>query len=274
MENPKQRRPLVAFLLSFLTPGLGQIYNGQMKKAIILWVVSFLLGIFFLITGLFYKFYGMIFCFAVLIGIFLFIMLEAFYSARKLRQIDLKRYNKWYLYIVIIIINLLVVQPLTRSISRTYFRPYRIPSVTMEPTLKVGDHFVVTMKYYKNQKPKRGDIIVFPNPKDPSKDYIKRVIGLESEKVEILHDKLYINDKLLEDPWGAFERKELSGHLSFLENFGPVVVPTGSLFVLGDNRHNSQDSRFWGFVDLDKVKGKALYIYWANDKNRIGNEIK
>ena len=274
MENPKQRRPWIAFLLSFLTPGLGQIYNGQMKKAIILWVVSFFFGIFFLFTGLFYKFYGMIFCFAVLIGIFLFAMLEAFYSARKLKQIDLKPYNKWYFYIVIIIINSLVMQPLTRSIARTYFRPYRIPSVTMEPALKVGDHFVVNMSYYKNQKPTRGDIIVFPNPKDPSKDYIKRVIALESEKVEIIRDKLYINDKLLEDPWGSFEKKELSGYLSFLENYGPVVVPTGSLFVLGDNRHNSQDSRFFGFVDFNSVKGKALYIYWAADKSRIGTEIE
>jgi signal peptidase I len=144
----------------------------------------------------------------------------------------------------------------------------------MGPALIVGDHFIATMGYYKSERPKRGDVIVFQNPKEPSKDLVRRVIGLEGEKVQIIQNKIYVNDKLTNDPWGTFERKELSGYLSFLENFGPVVVPAGSLFVLGDNRHNSQDSRFWGFVGLTTVKGKALYIYWAKDKGRIGSDIK
>jgi signal peptidase I len=144
----------------------------------------------------------------------------------------------------------------------------------MEPALIVGDHFVAAMGYYKNRRPERGDVIVFPNPKEPSKDLVRRVIGLEGEKLQIIQNKTYVNDQPANDPWGMFERKDLSGHLSFLENFGPVIVPKGSLFVLGDNRHNSQDSRFWGVVDLNKVRGKALYLYWAKDKNRIGREIK
>jgi signal peptidase I len=92
--------------------------------------------------------------------------------------------------------------------------------------------------------------------------------------VEITDNKVYINDKLIDDPWGYYESSGEKTYLKELENFGPVVVPKDSLFVLGDNRHNSMDSRIFGFVDLTKVKGKALYIYWAKNKSRIGMEIR
>jgi signal peptidase I len=92
--------------------------------------------------------------------------------------------------------------------------------------------------------------------------------------VEIVQNKIYINDKLLGDPWGYYKESDLTKYLQGLENFGPVVVSKDSLFVLGDNRHNSQDSRFWGYVNIKKIKGKALYIYWAKNKTRIGMEIK
>jgi signal peptidase I len=126
----------------------------------------------------------------------------------------------------------------------------------------------------KKEKPKRGDVIIFEYPKDPSKDWLKRVIGLEGEKVEIVDNKVYIDNKLIDDPWGYYENSRKKTYLKEEENFGPVVVPKGSLFVLGDNRHNSMDSRMFGSVDLTKVKGKALYIYWAKNKSRIGMEIR
>ena len=131
------------------------------------------------------------------------------------------------------------------------------------------------MRCYKSEKPKRGDIVIFEYPKDPSKDFIKRVIATEGEKVEIIRNKIYINDHLIEDPWGHYsEKNDWPKQLQLMERFGPVMVPKDSLFVLGDNRDNSQDSRFWGFVNIKKVKGKALYLYWAKNKTRIGMEIK
>jgi signal peptidase I len=139
----------------------------------------------------------------------------------------------------------------------------------MEPTLLVGDHLIADMKIYKGEKPKRGDIIIFEFPKDPSKDFIKRVIATEGEKVEIIRNKIHINDQLMDDPWGHFSLPRSS-----IEDYGPVKVPQGCLFVMGDNRDNSQDSRFWGFVNIKKVKGKALYLYWAKNKSRIGIELK
>ncbi len=151
---------------------------------------------------------------------------------------------------------------------------FKIPSSSMEPTLLVGDHLLVNkfiygiripytdIKFFQYKRPQRGDIIVFIFPKDRKKDFIKRVIGTEGEKVVILHNKIYINEKLIDDPWGQFTMPR-----STIEDYGPVKVPEGSLFVMGDNRDNSQDSRFWGFVKISEVKGKAFIIYFSWDSN-------
>jgi len=154
---------------------------------------------------------------------------------------------------------------------------FKIPSGSMEPTLLVGDHILVNKfiygirmpligkKLFTLKKPRRGDVIVFIYPLDKSKDFIKRAIGLEGEKVEIKGQKIYINDRLLNDPWGVYRQAHSFSGLHAKDNFGPVIVPTGSLFVLGDNRDNSQDSRYWGFVSIDEVLGKAFIIYWSWD---------
>ena len=150
---------------------------------------------------------------------------------------------------------------------------FKIPSASMEPTLLIGDYLLVNKfiygikipftdtKLFELKKPKRGDVIVFIFPLDPSKDYIKRVIGTEGEKVEIIDSQIYINDKQVADPWGNFERIGSAAYRQSVENFDPVVVPKDSLFVLGDNRNNSEDSRFWGFLNVNAVLGKAFIIH-------------
>jgi signal peptidase I len=152
---------------------------------------------------------------------------------------------------------------------------FKIPSSSMEPTLQVGDYLLVNkflygirlpytkIKFFQWKTPQRGDVIVFIYPRDPSKDFIKRVIGTEGEKVEVVQNKIYINDTLIDDPWGHFEKPEGTRHFQSLERFGPVVVPKDSLLVLGDNRDNSQDSRYWGFVHVNAVKGKAFILYFS-----------
>jgi signal peptidase I len=165
---------------------------------------------------------------------------------------------------------------------------FKIPSSSMEPTLQVGDYLLVNkfiygvripyanIKFFQFENPKRGDVIVFIYPKDPTKDFIKRVIGTEGEKVQILHNKIYINDRLIDDPWGHFARIGWLETFQTMENFGPVVVPKDSLFVLGDNRDNSQDSRFWGFVNLNAVLGKAfiLYFSWDRDAKDLFDDVR
>jgi signal peptidase I len=275
LEVYRRRKPILALIFSIITPGLGQIYNGQLKKGIIFYLVEFLIVVFLILSGLFFKFFGMIFSLVIILGFFLFILVDALFGAIKLKENASKSYNKWYIYLAIFLINGFVIQPLLSwTIRSNIVRAYKIPSSTMEPTLLVGDHLIANMKIYKSGKPKRGDIIIFEYPKDPSKDFIKRVIGLEEEKAEIINNKIYINEKLLDDPWGYFEDVGSVKGIPELEKFGPAVVPKDSLFVLGDNRNNSQDSRFGGFVNIKKVKGKALYLYWAKNKSRIGMELK
>ena len=157
---------------------------------------------------------------------------------------------------------------------------FKIPSSSMEPTLLVGDYILVNKfvyglripytdtKFFQLKKPQRGDVIVFIFPLDPSKDFIKRVIGTEGEKVEIIQNKIYINDRSISDPWGHFVMKDFPrGYLQRMGNFGPVVVPKDSLFVMGDNRDNSEDSRFWGFLNVNAVLGKAFIIYFSWNGN-------
>ena len=165
---------------------------------------------------------------------------------------------------------------------------FKIPSSSMEPTLLVGDYLLVNkfiygiripytdVKLFQFKKPQRGDIIVFIFPLDPSKDFIKRVMGTEGEKLEIIHNKIYVNDRLIDDPWGHFRKVTgLEGYLE-RENFGPVIVPKDSLFVMGDNRDNSEDSRFWGFLNVNAVLGKAFIIYfsWNGNAENLFDKVR
>jgi len=160
---------------------------------------------------------------------------------------------------------------------RTFIvQAFKIPSSSMVPSLEVGDHILVWKFIYGIKvplvegklfagSPDRGDIIVFIYPKDKSKDFIKRVIALPSEKVQIVGRNIFINDRPIEDPWGYYAKSHVDTG-SLRDNYGPKVVPPDSLFVMGDNRDNSQDSRYWGFVDINAVKGEAFVIYFSWDK--------
>ncbi len=166
--------------------------------------------------------------------------------------------------------GILVAVLIALFIRAFFVQAYKIPSGSMEPTLLVGDHLLVLKCAYgiriplvgkyllEYSSPKRGDIIVFIYPRDPKKDFIKRVIALPGENVRIIGRTVYINGTPLQDPWGVWSEND------FLRvNFGPVTVPKGHYFVLGDNRDNSMDSRYWGFVPKSNILGKALIIYWS-----------
>ena len=169
-------------------------------------------------------------------------------------------------------------------VVRTFVvQAFKIPSSSMVPTLEVGDHILVWKFMYGIKVPlvdkklfvkcpERGDIIVFVFPRDRSKDFIKRVVALPGEKIQIIGREILVNDRPIEDPWGYYT-KDPGSTGSLRDNYGPRVVPPHSLFVMGDNRDNSQDSRYWGFVDLNAVKGRAFIIYFSwnrRSQNLIG----
>ena len=168
---------------------------------------------------------------------------------------------------------------------------FKIPSGSMIPTLLIGDHILVSKLSYGLQwpeeckfkmtfppvtcytskplvkfgDPQRGDIIVFRYPEDEDKDFIKRVVGLPGDVIEIRNKIVYVNGAALEDR--AFTQRVdpgiLEGPITPRDNFGPVTVPEGSYFVMGDNRDQSLDSRFWGYVSENKIRGRAFRIYWS-----------
>ena len=177
---------------------------------------------------------------------------------------------------------------------RTFIiQAFKIPSGSMENTLLIGDHILVSKFSYGthipneipfldiklfddivlfSKVPQRGDIIVFKFPKDERRDFIKRVIGLPEDFLEVRRQKIYINDKLYEDTHARHTEPASGSSLVPRDDFGPVLVPEGYVFVMGDNRENSQDSRYWGFLNVQKIRGKALMIYWS--WNSIENWVR
>jgi signal peptidase I len=164
-------------------------------------------------------------------------------------------------------------------VIRTFFlQAFKIPSGSMLPTLLIGDHLLVNKFIYgfrmpftgevliPVKKPIRGDVVVFRFPKDRSIDYIKRVIGVPGDTVEVRAKKVFINGEQVPDTHAHITSPSILNAMnSPRDNFGPVVVPEGHIFVMGDNRDNSYDSRFWGFVDQKDILGKAFVLYWSWD---------
>jgi signal peptidase I len=164
---------------------------------------------------------------------------------------------------------------------------FKIPTGSMEETLLIGDHLLVN-KFVYGPAPtalerallpvkaiKRGEVLVFKYPEDPERDFIKRVIGLPGESVQLRDKKVYINNTPLDEPYvhfleppgGESTFREFTSY-DVRERYGPVTVPPNQYFVMGDNRDNSQDSRYWGFLPRDYIKGKALVIYWSYEAGR------
>ena len=177
-------------------------------------------------------------------------------------------------------VDALVFAVVIAAVVRTFIiAPFKIPSGSMYPTIEVGDHIFATMFSYgipvpftdvklAPSKVQRGDIVIFPFPADPSVDYIKRVIATGGETVEMRGEQVYIDDKPISEPYAYYDphvlrARQLTGQAP--PHFGPVRVPEGKLFMMGDNRFNSSDSRYWGFVDEKTVKGKGWVIYFSHD---------
>ncbi len=171
---------------------------------------------------------------------------------------------------------------------------FKIPSGSMENTLLIGDQLMVNKFLYgikipftdlrlpAVREPERGDVIVFKYPVDTSVDFIKRVIGVPGDEIQIINKKVYINGSLYKNPHEIHKGQRIFPAESVgRDNFGPIRVLDDSYFVMGDNRDNSHDSRFWGFVNKSNLVGKAMIKFWSWDNNgwhvrweRIGRIIK
>jgi signal peptidase I len=191
----------------------------------------------------------------------------------------MEKKGRWITELIVIVIIVLLIRAFVAQ-------AYNIPSGSMKPTLLVGDFILVNKLVYRFSEPQRGDIVVFKYPIDPNIDFIKRIIALPGEEVEVRNNQVFINGKPL--PLIEVGRGEENGvrkviyeevlpegikhKVQFYEDFpfskrdfGPVLVPPNHYFVMGDNRDNSEDSRYWGFLPRENIVGKAFVIYFSGD---------
>ena len=271
----------VAGLLSLVKVGLGQIYNGQLKK-----------GLFYILFGYCYisLFYFVASHGLSLLTIFTMVAVAAVYYiyaaadsivvAKKLsNDYTPKNYNNIYLYIGVVILFAIVNHVLNDYMKNNFIEAFKLPSASMEPTLLLGDHLIVD-RSSKARNPKSGDIVVFEYPKDPEKNFLKRVVAIGGDRVEMRDAILYVNGNAVSEPYLKQPDIDNSTKPSW-SNYSEVVVPNNSYFVLGDNRDKSQDSRYFGFIEQVKIKGIAQSIYWSWDKtnntvrwDRVGMAIR
>lgn len=270
MEN-KPRKPWLAGLLSLVQPGLGQVYNGEIRKALLFYALSFLLlpGLFLCLHSEFIRVF-LLSCALIVPVYYIAVIVDAVRTAKRLdNQYIPKRYNKVIVYIGVFLFVVILSNSLSALVKSNLVKAYRFPSASMEPTLLKGDHVLVD-RSKSARNPRNGDLIVFEYPEDPSKDFVKRVVAVEGDTVEIRNKLLYVNGKAVIEPYAVhMEKITIPADQNPRDYFGPQVIPAGSYFVMGDNRDRSYDSRFWGTVAKDKVKGTVKSIYWSWDKEKF-----
>jgi signal peptidase I len=287
--NERPRRWWISGLLSLLYPGLGQIYNGQAHKGTIFLFLYLFLP--FLFPFLFSQMLALYptslplllpICLIIIIplgilGFYTVVITDAIRQSNRLKDgYQLKKYNKPLLYVGILLFGGLIIHLAPEvdfdkeRIRNNYIQPYKIVSGSMEPTLLIGDLFIVDRRL-PARNPTHGDIIVFEYPKNKTIDFIERVVAVGGDTVEIRNKGLYVNNNLVKETQVVYQKPDvIPASESPRDNFGPITVPDGSFFVMGDNRDDSADSRFFGFVDKSKIKGTARQIYWSWDRKTSG----
>ena len=274
MENQKPKEPLLAVMLTFLLTGLGQLYAGQVKKGIAFLLINVvaLVGMLKYLmdpTTKLYSYMLGIIPVAILFG--LYVIIDAYQSAKQYNQANnLTRSISVGKRILLIIGILFFYLFNPQGILANYLRAnvvqaFRLPSGTMEPTIKQGDRILVDKAAYKGSEPSRGDIIVFLYPEDTSRNFVMRLIASGGETVEIKDGDVYVNDELVQIP--SIKNIYYYNQGENAQAGKKVTVPEESYYVLGDNSALSHDSRYWGFVPRNNILGKVFKIYYPFDRS-------
>jgi len=288
------RRPWVAALLELLIPGLGHLYAGFVRRAVLLFLLYWIVAVAALVVAVAVPIpvLNLALAAAIVLACRLLVAAVAFFSTRRSRrEAAIGRLSRWYSLVAAALVMAVVVDPLWLHVMRTSFvRAFRIPNGAMEWSLLRGDHLLAAKWAYGwrlpllekypigARPPRRGDLIVFRFPEDPRRVFLKRVVGLPGEELEIRNKVVYVDGKVLEEPYVHFLDETA---VPFRDDWGPREVPADSYFVLGDNRDNSRDSRFWGYVEEELLLGQARVVYWSVDPvdgrirwERIGQRLE
>lgn len=290
--NSKKKKHWIAIPLSVIFPGLGHLYIGKVTHAVIWFISSIILWniVFFLFLQFEIKPFNIILplflCLVFIISVIVNVCkVVTKYNKNQLEEVnkDTSLVIKWYHVLSFIIAGIIIKFFFVPEFGS--FESFKIPAVSMEGSLLVGDYFIADLSTYSSKGPERNDVVVFIYPGDMVTKYVKRCVGLPGDTIEIIGKMLYINGvKEKEIPTVKYIDTTSSGELNIQprrsggfdtrDNFGPYVVPNDSYFMMGDNRDNSHDSRWWGPVHKDLLVGKGKIIYYSKEFDRIGMKIE
>jgi signal peptidase I len=262
-----------AFLLSFWIPGLGQVLNSQLSLAAILFLVYLLIVISLGVFHLLFSFYSAVFSVLVLWSFEFAVALQAGRTA--VRQVNANAVQKlrWPCYaLATLFISIAIIPAMSKGFPERVLgiRAFKIPSDSMSPTIINGDHLMVNMRYYKSHRPKRGDLVVYLMPQF-NVLYVKRVVAIGGDMIAVDSQGTILNGERIAEPYVYLDGNPNEE----AKNFGPTTVPTNQVFLMGDNRNHSYDSRYTGTVGVDHVLGRPLYIYYSPGKlDRIGHNVE
>jgi signal peptidase I len=305
-QTENKRWPWVAVTLSVIMTGLGHIYCGRIVKGLVLAFISCILIPFifgaFSVSHSTTRITVIIATLLTYSVIWLYAIFDSACIAKRTKENYIsKDYNRWYVYIILILMGTGGSSQIAFNVRTIFLEAFRVPVASNYPTILPGDRFIANKIAYKSTDPKRGDLIVFINPEDRQQNYIKRVVAVAGETVEIRNGELYVNDQKLPrqklpqstlddiritikrgkiEPLEGDVFEETNGDAKYKifladhkppGDFAKITVPEHHCFVLGDNRNLSYDSRHFGPVLLATVKGRADYLYFpAKDWSRFG----
>ena len=306
VQTKNKRWPWLAVTLSVIMAGLGHIYCGRFVKGLVLTFLScILIPVISGILSVGHSSVRIVVIITALLSssvVWLFAIIDSGYTAKRTAEnYTPKDYNRWYVYVILVMMGTGGSTQIAFNVRATLLEAFRVPSASNYPTIDPNDRLLANKLAYKKSDPKRGDLIVFLNPENRRMNYIKRVVAVAGDTVEIKGGQLYINDEQLQrqklaqstldnirvevkgEPLEGDVFEETNGDAKYKiflagppddytsSNFAKITVPEHHCFVLGDNRSNSYDSRHFGPVPLATVKGRADYLYWpAKDWSRFG----
>ena len=265
MTEPKirKRNPFLAAILYLVNAGLGFLYVGKPLLAVIFALISIFLIALAAWAGLFFSPTSFYAAFAVIFSVYMLGMVWVIVYAVKSKPEPLKKYQRWYFYVGFFIVAAVLYQPLMGYRDRVFgYDMFRFPSGSMLDTLFIGDFVVANTWAYRNENPKRGDVIVFRFPGDRTIKYLKRIIAIGGDTIEMKDGVTLVNNIAIKEPYlnEKYTERTKTNH------FPPAVVPKDYYFVLGDNRDHSNDSRYWGFVPASDVLGKIEFVWFSYGK--------
>lgn len=269
------KRSLIALLLSFLSPGLGQVYNGQLLRGVLFYALipGFLECSSAL--GLLQSYRGFIADVAIGILLFVLIIIDAVWTAGRQANTTIPR-RGWQTYVLAA--SMLFVTGIA-SAGNVFpdripgVRTYKITAASMAPTLMKSDRIVVDMRYYNSHAPRRGDVVAIAIPPNGTL-VVKRVVAVAGDVIKANPQTTMVNGQTIREPYLGSVSEDEKARSELPLTFGPVTVPANQVFVLGDSRSHSLDSRYFGPLGTNQIRGKVLYIYSSADRSRVGQAIR